>query len=77
MRHHHWIFFDPCFILVGTIDSLNLHCVKSVFSELFWSAFSRIRTEYGKMQGISPYSVWMQENADQNNSEYGHFWRTA
>ena len=22
---------------------------------------------------ISPYSVWMRENTDQNNSEYGHF----
>ena len=26
---------------------------------------------------FSPYSVQMQENADQNNSEYGHFWRSA
>ena len=26
---------------------------------------------------ISPYSVRMQENADQNNSEYGHFLGSA
>ena len=26
---------------------------------------------------ISPYSVWMRENADQNNSEYGHFLRSV
>ena len=26
---------------------------------------------------ISPYSVWMRENTDQNNSEYGHFSRSA
>ena len=35
----------------------EFHCVKSV----------RIRSYYG------PYSVRMQENTDQNNSEYGHF----
>ena len=43
-------------------------------------AFSRIRTEYGEILRISPYSVrtagrcW--KNADQNNSEYGHFLRS-
>ena len=26
---------------------------------------------------ISLYSVWMRENADQNNSEYGHFLRSV
>ena len=46
-------------------------------SELFWSAFSRIRTEYGEVRSISPYSVRMQENADQNNFEYGHFSRSV
>ena len=39
------------------------------------SAFSRIRTEYGEIRSISPYSVRMRENADQNNSEYGYFLR--
>ena len=38
---------------------------KCPYSELFWSAFSRIRT------------FWMRENADQNNSEYGHFSRSV
>ena len=46
------------------------------YSELFWSSFSRIRTEYGEIQSISPYSVQMSENAAQNNSEYGHFSRS-
>ena len=46
-------------------------------SELFWSAFSCIRTEYGEMFLITPYSVRMQKNADQNNSKYGHFLRSA
>ena len=36
--------------------------------------FPRIRTEYGETH--SPYSVRMQENADQNNCEYGHFLRS-
>ena len=46
---------------------------KCPYSELFWSVFSRIPTEYGKILRISPYSVRMRENTDQNNSEYGHF----
>ena len=46
---------------------------KCPYSELFWSAFSSSRTEYGKVRSISPYSVRMQENADQHYSEYGHF----
>ena len=46
------------------------------YSELFWSAFSRIRTGYGEILRISPYSVRMRENTDQDNSEYGHFSRS-
>ena len=46
------------------------------YSELFWSAFSRIGTEYGEILCISPYSVRMRENADWNNTEYGHFSRS-
>ena len=42
------------------------HCVKSVqMWSFFWSVFSRIRTEYGEILRISPYSVRMQENTDQ------------
>ena len=44
------------------------------------SVFSRIRTEYGEILRISPYSVRTAgrcgKNADQNNSEYGHFLRS-
>ena len=46
---------------------------KCPHSELFWSIFSPIRTAYGEIRSISPYSVWMQENVDQSISEYGHF----
>ena len=47
---------------------------KCPYLELFWSEFSRIRAEYGR---ISPYSARMQENEDQNSSEYGHFSRSV
>ena len=43
---------------------------KCPYSELFWSVFSRMWTEYGDILRISPYSVQMQENMDQNNSKY-------
>ena len=46
---------------------------KCPYSEYFWSTFSRIWTEYGDLQSKSPNSVRMRENADQENSEYGHF----
>ena len=46
---------------------------KCPYSDLLWPAFSCIRTEYGEILRISPYSVRMRENADQNNSEYVHF----
>ena len=44
---------------------------KCPYSELFWSIFCRIQTEYGE------YSVRMRENAVHNNSEYGHFLRSG
>ena len=69
--------------MIPTTEMLNFqfkeaHCGKSV---RIWSycvsAFSRIWTEYRKIQTISPYSVLMRENADQNNSEYGHISRSG
>ena len=49
---------------------------KCPYSELFWPAFSRIRTEYRVILRITPYSVQMHENADQSNSEYRYFLRS-
>ena len=46
-------------------------------SELFWPIFSPTWTEYGEILRISPYSVRMWENADQNNFEHGHFLRSV
>ena len=47
--------------------SWSIYClVKSVqIRSYFWSAFSRMQTEYGEIQSISSYSVQMQENRDQ------------
>ena len=50
---------------------------KCPYSELFWSAFSRIWIEYGELLLISPYSVRMRENMDRNNSQYGYFSRSV
>ena len=46
-------------------------------SEIFWFVFSLIQTEYEQILRISLYSVRMQENTDQKNSEYRHFSRSA
>ena len=53
-------------IKISTKVLWHEHCVKCVqIRSFFWSAFSRIRTEYGEILRISPYSVRMQENTDQ------------
>ena len=42
------------------------HCVKSVqIRSYLWSVFSCIRTEYGEILRISPYSARKRENTDQ------------
>ena len=52
---------------------------KCPHSKFFWSVFSRIWTEYGKILShsfslcLSSRSVRMRDNRDQKNSEYGHF----
>ena len=45
---------------------------KGPYSEILWSVFSRICTEYGKILCIPPYSVQMLENKNQTNIKYGH-----
>ena len=51
----------------------GMQCVKSPYSEFFWSVFSHIWTEYGDLLRKSPYSVRIWGNTDQKDSEYGHF----
>ena len=70
---------NPYFSLLlvfNTITSTSLRG-KCPYSELFWSVFPRIQTEYGEILRISPYSVRMRKNLDQNNSEYRQFLRSA
>ena len=49
---------------------------KCLYLDFFWSVFFRGQTEYGEIQGISPYPVQTKENTDQKISEYGHFSRS-
>ena len=51
---------------------IEFHCVKSVRIRGYSGLYS-VR----KIRSISPYSVWMLGNTDQNNSEYGHFLRSV
>ena len=50
---------------------------KCPYSEFFWSVFSRIRAKDKEILRISPHSIQMPQNTDQNNSEYGHFSRNV
>ena len=47
---------------------------KCPYSEFFWSIFSRIRTEYREILGISLYSVQMRENTDQKTPNTDTFY---
>ena len=70
-----------CYFRIFIVRALNIYIFlisytlrkKCPYLELFWSTFSRIRTEYREILRISPCLVQMRENADQNNYEYGHF----
>ena len=68
-------------VIISDLQQMPLsgfHCMKSVQIRSFsWSVFSRIRTEYGKIRSMSPYSVRMRENTDQKNSAFGHFSRSV
>ena len=47
---------------------------KCAYSELFWSTFFCIQTEYGENLSVfSPNA----ENTDQKSTEYGHFSRSG
>ena len=62
-----WNVFHEESFMLKRFYPLPTLCVNCPYSELFWSAFSRIRTECGEIRS----------NADKNNFEYGHFWRSA
>ena len=65
---------------LGSVNGLTLLLTlrkRCLYLELFWSAFSRVWTEYEDIRSISPYSVRMRENADQYNSKYRHLLRSV
>ena len=56
-------------LVISPQIAFPVHCLKSVrIWSYFGPYFPAIRTEYGNDVGR------MQENTDQNNSEYGHFY---
>ena len=63
--------------LKGFGHSSECHCVKSVrirsYSGPYFPAFGLNKETHS----VSPYSIRMLENTDQNNSEYGHFSRSV
>ena len=64
-----------------TIDKISWFFIKTSlrekrpYSEFFWSIFSPYSDQIRR--DTSPYSVRMQEDMDQKNSEYGHLLRSA
>ena len=50
---------------------------KGRYSDLFWSLFSHIWTEYRNLQSNFTYSVQMQDKTKRKNSKYGHFSRSV
>ena len=76
---------NDCKIFYGEATIINLHCVKRVrirsYSGPHFFSISRIRTEYGEILRISsvfsPNTGRCEKYADQNNSEYGNFLRSA
>ena len=49
----------PPYIFFGSLDFFfNFKCTKKCpYSELFWSVFSRIRTEYGEIRSIRVFMI--------------------
>ena len=53
-----------------------VHCVKSIpFPSYSGPHFPAFALNTKDMKYLTPYSLRMRENTDQNNSEYGHFSR--
>ena len=70
-KNNFWDFNESGVFTSQLLSLLTLR-KNCLYSEFFWPVFIRIRTEYGEILRISPYSVPMRENVDQENSEYGH-----
>ena len=57
----HYLFYSINSYSINSDLLLSLR-KKCPYLELFWSVFSRIRTKYGDILRISPYSIQMREN---------------
>ena len=69
-----WILHAP----LDTVRYFNISVPeKCLYSEFFYSVFSRSQTEYGEILRIFPYLRGMRENTEQKNCEYGHFLRSV
>ena len=67
MRERYRIRLSSIFEIPSISDEKPSHCVKSVRIRSYSSPY---------FLRISPYSVRMRDNTDENNSEYGHFSRS-
>ena len=64
--------FQPANLLKVNTATLTLR-KECPYSEFYLACIFRIRTEYRYLLSKSLHSVQMRENADEKNSEYGHF----
>ena len=62
---------SPCYAL---LEKEPLQKV-SIFGAILVRIFPELELNTERYKSISPYSFQMRENADHNNSEYGHFLR--
>ena len=66
-----WLFYWKILDISYASYIFSILREKCPFSEFYWSAFSRIQTEYGKILRISLHLVLMVGKTDRKNSEYG------
>ena len=72
-----WFKSTMCFAKSSqTLSRLTLH-EKCLYSDFFWSAFSRIRIEHGDLLCKFSYLDRIRENTDQKNSEFEHLLRSV
>ena len=68
------LYISVIFLAYFNIFALRKKCP---YSDLLWSVFSHIRTKYGQILRISPYSIRMRKNTNQNHFKYGRFLRSV
>ena len=71
-----WLLIPLLFLSPYLYDDSNTAWKVSLFGVILIRIFPH-SDWIGEIRGISPYSVRMRENTDQNNSEYGHFLRSV